>query len=410
MINNKSESLFVTGFNGARDYYQLPVALYEHGLLAKHVTDLYLPNFIAHPLRLRGLSIGNRSNPLLQYRETRLSIEAFLRDARIHMGKSHPKGVDPYFLIDRAISLSAARVAEAGKHSLLLHSGYGFWAFEQATRGLKGLFQFHPHSAPVLQFLEADYLKHPEVKHSFENESDSQPLHNVPPERLNEWKLADFALCASTFTKSTLISQGMKEENIHVIPYGSDNIAPAPSESVASDGVCKFLFVGQGVQRKGLHHLLKAWERLSLKDATLTIVARRMDPGVGALIPKENVIHIAGATSSELHRIYSYSDIFLMPSLVEGFGLVYLEALKYGLPCVATNNTGVPDLNLSSEFALCCTPGDIDDLSERIHTFYLQWKRREIDKKRVAASIDAFTWAQHRQTISECVRLYSDKF
>ena len=46
----------------------------------------------------------------------------------------------------------------------------------------------------------------------------------------------------------------------------------------------------------------------------------------------------------ELEQLYQQADVFVLPSLVEGFGYVYLEALARGCFCLGTWNTGLPDV------------------------------------------------------------------
>ena len=69
-----------------------------------------------------------------------------------------------------------------------------------------------------------------------------------------------------------------------------------------------------------------------------------------------------------------------MPSLVEGFGLVYGEALGAGLFCIGTANTGLPDMNLSENEALLVSVGDIAELSHSLHTAYRKWKIGDLNK------------------------------
>ena len=60
------------------------------------------------------------------------------------------------------------------------------------------------------------------------------------------------------------------------------------------------------------------------------------------------------------------ADVFIMPSLIEGFGLTYLEALAAGCHIVGTANTGLPDLPLSAAARTLVPAGDILALSDVI--------------------------------------------
>ncbi|MFA9375898.1 MAG: glycosyltransferase family 4 protein [Lachnotalea sp.] len=110
------------------------------------------------------------------------------------------------------------------------------------------------------------------------------------------------------------------------------------------------LFVGRLAEKKGVTYLIEAMKQV---EATLIIA------GGGPLeeeLKKQaseqgNKIRFIGAkTHQELKTIYASSDLFVAPSVTakdgdkEGFGLVILEAMASGLPVVASNSGGIPDL------------------------------------------------------------------
>jgi glycosyltransferase involved in cell wall biosynthesis len=56
-------------------------------------------------------------------------------------------------------------------------------------------------------------------------------------------------------------------------------------------------------------------------------------------------VQFLGAVSdSELHTQYQKCDVFAMPSKCEGFGIVFLEAMRYGKPCIGGNHGGTPEV------------------------------------------------------------------
>ena len=55
-----------------------------------------------------------------------------------------------------------------------------------------------------------------------------------------------------------------------------------------------------------------------------------------------------------------------MPSLIEGFGQVYLEALSFGLPVLGTRNTCLPDLGDEGDGIFCVDPGNIEELTSTL--------------------------------------------
>ena len=60
----------------------------------------------------------------------------------------------------------------------------------------------------------------------------------------------------------------------------------------------------------------------------------------------------------ELEKLYEDSDIFVAPSRYESFGIIYLEAMKYGKPVVACNSGGTPEVVKDGETGILISPGD----------------------------------------------------
>ncbi len=71
-------------------------------------------------------------------------------------------------------------------------------------------------------------------------------------------------------------------------------------------------------------------------------------------------------------EILQYSDVFLLPSETESFGLAALEALSCGVPVVATNVGGLPEVVRDGENGFLCPPGDIQAMSTRIAQLFAQ--------------------------------------
>jgi glycosyltransferase involved in cell wall biosynthesis len=74
-------------------------------------------------------------------------------------------------------------------------------------------------------------------------------------------------------------------------------------------------------------------------------------------------VHLThGVGANHLQELFKSSSLFAMPSLVEGFGQVYLEALAHGYPVLGTPNTGLPDLCGDNDVIWQVEPGQIDQL------------------------------------------------
>ena len=67
-----------------------------------------------------------------------------------------------------------------------------------------------------------------------------------------------------------------------------------------------------------------------------------------------------------LNQLYSTADIFVLPSLQEGFGIVFLEAMYYSLPIIATDISAIPELIQHRKNGLLVPPADSESLAEAI--------------------------------------------
>jgi glycosyltransferase involved in cell wall biosynthesis len=312
--------------------------------------------------------------------------------------------------LDRRFSLAAASRARATGSHLLLYSPYAWEAFtaKYAHNPRKILFQYHPHPDLERRILLEDSVKYPFVRHSFEEESGEHVGNELRQRSRDSWKHADLILCASSFTRRSLLEAGAKSSICTVVPYGIDvsNVPDGRVESTASERFSA-LFVGSGTQRKGLHHLLLAWKKAVLpKQSRLTLVCRFIDPGIAALARQmPNVDLIYGISTDQLRCLFATSSIFIMPSLVEGFGQVYLEALAQGCPVLGTPNTGLPDVCGGDDPIWQVAPGEIDQLVSVLESLSRVLPGDSSVRRRARECARRWPWANFRKGICSALNI-----
>ncbi len=158
-----------------------------------------------------------------------------------------------------------------------------------------------------------------------------------------ELKLCEHIIVASRFTANTLTEAPFNLPTPYIIPYG----CPPARDSITPQGdsskPLKVLYVGGLSQRKGIAYLLDAVEQLG-NSVELTIIGKRVADckPLDAALKKYNWIDSL-PHSGILNAMRSH-DVFVFPSLFEGFGLVLTEALSQGLPIIATDHTCAPDI------------------------------------------------------------------
>ena len=356
---------YVCAFFGRRDYYQMPIALAEHDMLQAFITDAYgfpLPAPVEHLL-------PTRWREKLRFRQdSRIPVERIeclwsaVPNRELRRLAGHTEW-QLFARLDRKLSLAAAERARRTRSNLLLYNPYAWEAFNASYPHTprRVLFQFHPHPDLERRLLLEDSARYSFFAYSYEAEMGADVDAGLKRRTRDCWRHADLILCASEFARRSLVEAGADPALCRVVPYGID--LPPPVEQAAAPLSFNVGFVGSGTQRKGLHHLVLAWQKASLPaDSRLTVVCRSIDSGLEPLVlatPRARLVRGLGA--DELRRLYRESALMAMPSLVEGFGQVYLEALAEGCPVLGTPNTCLPDLGATP--AVCCVePGNIDHL------------------------------------------------
>lgn len=162
-----------------------------------------------------------------------------------------------------------------------------------------------------------------------------------------ELALADEIYVASSFTLKTLASAPGVTAPVHVLPYGApvrSGSTPAPERRRDVGQPLKVIFVGSLGQRKGLSYLFDA-ARLAGQAVELTVIGTKPLQPCRVLDEElSRVRWIPSCPHAQVLAEMAAHDVFVFPSLFEGFGLVLLEAMAAGLPIITTPNTAGPDL------------------------------------------------------------------
>lgn len=182
-------------------------------------------------------------------------------------------------------------------------------------------------------------------------------------------------------------------EELHIDPGKVDRVPHAVDTAkysyIESDvrerlgiprGIPLVLFVGRLEARKGVHVLCQAIPEIigSMPSTRFVLVGRDTNTPQGgsvkSYITKEaerrgfsdNLVLIDSMLPDELVALYSACDVFVLPSLWEGFGLVVLEALACGKPVVATSVGGAPEIGLTPPSGIVVAPNNPKELAEAL--------------------------------------------
>jgi len=226
-----------------------------------------------------------------------------------------------------------------------------------------------------------------------EEESEkNQVLYHPKPDwwierSLNEYEMADFIVTPSDYTRRTLIKKGLLESKVKKIPLDYEIVSRARKNPNPSKEFVVGTVMGNPL-RKGLIYLLEAWDELKLPEAKLLI---KMDPKLLSSFPlleeyiqRNSSISVHGYYPS-LGDFYQQCDLFVLPSIDDGFGLVITEAIAHGIPSITTSHVGASENFTDQEFIKVVSPRNSEVIAHWIEHFYknreeLGYLKKEIEK------------------------------
>lgn len=224
----------------------------------------------------------------------------------------------------------------------------------------------------------------------------------------NLCKKATKTIAVSKFIAESIINwYGILPGDVVIIPNAVDTARFNPNVSgndlrekwkLYSDPLV--VYVGRLAPQKGLNYLIEAFANTlrDIPDTKLIIVGEGfLKSELMTMCRKlnlENSIKFLGRVSDEdLPHIYAAADLVILPSIMEGFGIVLLEAMATSKPCVGTTGGGIPEVVVDGETGILVPAGDSSALYKAICLILedrsLSRKFGEAGRKRVE---EKFTW------------------
>jgi len=217
---------------------------------------------------------------------------------------------------------------------------------------------------------------------------------------------ANLVIVASTFTLRTLEHAADFRGSVVMIPYGAPHLSipvTAAAASRAKTDKLRVLFVGSLGQRKGLSYLFRAVRALRGAVELTIIGARPLTPCPALDRELAGVRWIPSCSHRDVLAEMAAHDVFLFPSLFEGFGLVLLEAMAMGLPIITTPHTAGPDLICDGVEGFIVPVCSADAITEKLSLLRADPDRREEMSVRAKARAKEFTWEQYGESLAACV-------
>ena len=197
------------------------------------------------------------------------------------------------------------------------------------------------------------------------------------------WKSADIVIVnAKIIAQSLHDLRDLPLEKAYVVHNGLENNVFPIKNDVKSD---KFTIgcVARMDRTKGVIHLFEAFIGLAKKYSQLGLVLAGKGDVTGELVRRAEVsgikdrIALLGYYEGNIESLLADFDIYVFPSLYEGFPYSVLEAMRAGCPIVATNVGGVSEAIKDGIDGILIAPGSVEALSDAIEMLFLNKEMRQ---------------------------------
>lgn len=328
---------------GAREHYAVPRALQLGGLLHELVTDLWIrPNAATRHWRNK---LCGRFHPELAHARVNAANAAALS----FQIESQIRGLDGWELTVRRNDWFQRNVLARFRHSereldrrpaTVFAYSYAAeqifnYARERGWRTVLGQIDAGPAEEGIVSRLPA---------------RSGNAWQPAPAEYWRKWRneceLADEIVVNSAWSRNELVREGIPETKIRVIPLAFEPRKQAQGFERTYPSVftgmrpLKVLFLGQVNLRKGAAALLDAARLLDDEAVEFWFVGPRQIQVTPELSSKHNLKFFGAVPRMEVDRFYRDADVFILPTLSDGFGLTQLEAQSWKLPVISSRFCG----------------------------------------------------------------------
>jgi glycosyltransferase involved in cell wall biosynthesis len=352
---------------GAREHYAMPRALHQGGKLDTLFTD-----FWAGPV----VRAASRLFPLSPLRSLASRFHSDMEKVESGKRKAEIISWDSQAILNETLGKFTSHAARRTPHLQFIEVGEKFGcAVRDELRKRKDLsantvfFGYDTGALEPLEWCQKQGIKcvvdqmdpnRIEVK-LVQKEEKHWPgwaLHaaSVPEEyfkrREQEWALADRIVVNSPWSADALVQQGVKRDKLVVIPLCYEinpekqknenrNQFQLSAFSFSASAPLRVLFLGQVILRKGIQYLIEAAKLLQNEPVQFDVVGPIGISEDAIKSAPPNVTFHGRAARDEAARWYGQSDIFILPTISDGFAITQIEAMAHGLPVIATANCGV---------------------------------------------------------------------
>ena len=231
-----------------------------------------------------------------------------------------------------------------------------------------------------------------------------ETLESLERHMTRELAVADAVICVSESTRDDLLEfYQVDERRVHAIHSGVERVA---SSEQRAGGRRYILFVSTIEPRKNLEVLLDAFARLPY-DGELVVVGKIgwKSDAIKPRLRAPRVVHLDYLDPGALAAVYAGAELFVFPSIYEGFGFPLLEAMAHGVPSIAARSSSLPEIG--GDAALYFDPHDPRALEALMQRALTDRALRDDLAARGRARAAQFDWARAAEQTLAVLRAVS---
>ena len=222
--------------------------------------------------------------------------------------------------------------------------------------------------------------------------------------------LAQGVIVTSDFTRRRLDQLGLYQQAVHVVPPGVEPLALRPARN---ESMLHFLCLGSLIPRKGQDILIDSLNALKELPWQASLVgAYDLNPAFANACQAqinahrlEQKIRLTGALDDDaLKRIWATTDVLVLPSRYEGYGMVVTEAIARGIPVITTDAGALPD-TLPPKAGICVAHNDAVALADALASVITQPDRlHELTQSAVSARTSLNSWSEQVSDFKNAIK------
>lgn len=232
---------------------------------------------------------------------------------------------------------------------------------------------------------------------------------------------ADKIFTISNSTKKDLLKfrKDIQADRVEVVYLGADTkFKPIADDKIIAEVRKKYgigdkryiLTVSELSERKNFVHLLRAFAKLARDDKNGTSLVllgpkragfKAVDEEIENLNIKDKIIQTGFVADEDMPALYNGAEVFVYPSLYEGFGLPILEAMQCGCPVVCADNSSLPEVG--GDAVLYIDGKDVAKTAEMLKKVCENKELRLQLSQKSVKQAESFSWTKFVQQITESI-------